>query len=337
MGKKLSTKQFNELKKIVEAQGADFQKFAEGSEEYRQQAIKEGYENYKEKFPEVYGLPVDPIPEPDVPPPTPTCGGHSHWNGTACVCDPGYHDENGECVLDAPHPPPPPPPNDNVLYDSNRDGHWDNGEVRTVNKSEGNIGPNGKGLYMAASGSPVLEILGNGEARLRTKPGFGRFYVAACNYNASLEFEFNIMAGSVDNLSTKCRSRHQMGGACENRFGGLGTHVALDECGFKAEKCHNIQDQTDSQDAKLKKPLQLNTWYKSKYEYKDAADGKSIEYTRWLDYNDGAGWIKVLEGSHKHPLPFYMDKPLYEKQSEWWTRLNGSGIVALRNMRLMAL
>jgi len=194
---------------------------------------------------------------------------------------------------------------------------------------------------MAASGSPILEILGNGEARLRTKPGFGRFYVAACNYNASLEFEFNIMAGSVDNLSTKCRSRHQMGGACENRFGGLGTHVALDECGFKAEKCHNIQDQPDSQDAKLKKPLQLNTWYKSKYEYKDtpAVDGQTplISYTRWLDYNDGNGWVKVLEGVHRHPQPFYTDKPLYEKQSEFWTRLNGSGIVALRNMLLTAL
>jgi hypothetical protein len=272
-------------------------------------------------------------------PPTPICGAHSHWDGSKCVCDPGFKDDgSGNCVEDTTTPPPPPPPVEgNVLYDSNRDGHWDNGTQRTVDKSEGNIGPNGKGLYMAASGSPILEILGNGEARLRTKPGFGRFYVAACNYNASLEFEFNIMAGSVDNLSTKCRSRHQMGGACENRFGGLGTHIALDEVGFKAEKCHNIQDQADSKDEKLSKKLELNTWYKSKYEYKDSADGKSIEYVRHLDYQDGNGWVKVLECSHKHPQPFYLDKPLYEKQSEFWTRLNGSGIVALRNMRLTAI
>jgi hypothetical protein len=331
---KISKKQFDELKKLVEAHGADFKTFAEGSEEYRDQAISAGYEAYKKQFPEVYGLPIDPVPDPDVPLP-PTCGGHSHWDGNACVCDPGYKDVNGECVLDTPHPDPGPQPTEGVLWNSN--DYWNDGKVRTVDKSEGNIGPNGKGLYMAASGSPVLEILGNGEARLRTKPGFGRFYVAACNYNARLEFEFNIMAGSVDNLSTKCRSRHQMGGACENRFGGLGTHVSLTDTGFKAEKCHNIQDQADSQDAKLPKKLELNTWYKSKYEYKDAADGKSIEYTRWLDYQDGAGWIKVLEGAHKHPLPFYMDKASFDKQSEFWTRLNGSGIVALRNMKLTAI
>ena len=267
-----------------------------------------------------------------VTPPTPICGPHSSWDGEKCQCDPGFHDEGGVCVSDDILPP-----DDKVLYDSNRDGKWDNGKKRTVVKSEGDIKANGKGLYMAASGSPQLEIQGDGEAWLVTKPGFGRFYVAANNYNARLEFEFNIMAGSVDNLSTKCRSRHQMGGACENRFGGLGTHVALDEVGFKAEKCHNVQDQPDSQDAKLKKKLELNKWYKSKYEYKDAADGKSIEYVRWLDYNDGNGWVKVLEGSHKHPQKFYMDKSLYAKQSEFWTRLNGSGKVAIKNMRLTAL
>jgi hypothetical protein len=261
--------------------------------------------------------------------PTPICGSHSSWDGEKCVCDPGFHDEDGECVADT--------PDDKVLYDSNKDGHWDNGEKRIVKDSEGNIKANGKGLYMAASGKPQLEIQGNGEAWLVTKPGYGRFYVAACNYNARLEYEFNIMAGSVDNLSTKCRSRHQMGGACENKFGGLGTHVALDEVGFKAEKCHNIQDQKDAQDVKLKKKLELNKWYKSKYEYKDAADGKSIEYVRYLDYNDGNGWVKVLEGAHKHPLPFYMKKSLYEEQSEYWMRLNGSGKVAIKNMRLTAL
>jgi hypothetical protein len=261
--------------------------------------------------------------------PTPICGSHSSWDGEKCVCDPGFHDEGGDCVADT--------PDDKVLYDSNKDGHWDNGEKRIVKDSEGNIKANGKGLYMAASGKPQLEIQGNGEAWLVTKPGYGRFYVAACNYNARLEFEFNIMAGSVDNLSTKCRSRHQMGGNCEQKFGGLGTHVSLDEVGFKAEKCHNIQDQKDAQDVKLKKKLELNKWYKSKYEYKDAADGKSIEYARWLDYGDGNGWVKVLEGAHKHPLPFYMKKSLYEEQSEFWMRLNGSGKVAIKNMRLTAL
>ena len=131
-----------------------------------------------------------------VVPPTPICGSHSSWDGEKCICDPGFHDENGVCVSDDILPP-----DDKVLYDSNRDGKWDNGKKRTVVKSEGDIKANGKGLYMAASGNPQLEIQGDGEAWLVTKPGFGRFYVAANNYNARLEFEFNIMAGSVDNLS----------------------------------------------------------------------------------------------------------------------------------------
>jgi hypothetical protein len=288
------------------------------------------YEQVDDKEPElVHTETFDVSGGGEQKPPTNICGPHSSWDGEKCVCDPGFHDEGGECVADT--------PDDKILYDSNKDGHWDNGEKRIVKDSEGNIKANGKGLYMAASGKPQLEIQGDGEGWLVTKPGFGRFYVAACNYNARLEFEFNIMAGSVDNLSTKCRSRHQMGGACENKFGGLGTHVALDEVGFKAEKCHNIQDQKDAQDVKLKKKLELNKWYKSKYEYKDAADGKSIEYVRWLDYNDGNGWVKVLEGAHKHPLPFYMKKSLYEEQSEFWMRLNGSGKVALKNLRLTAL
>ena len=109
-----------------------------------------------------------------VTPPTPICGPHSSWDGEKCQCDPGFHDEGGVCVSDDILPP-----DDKVLYDSNRDGKWDNGKKRTVVKSEGDIKANGKGLYMAASGSPQLEIQGDGEAWLVTKPGFGRFYVAS--------------------------------------------------------------------------------------------------------------------------------------------------------------
>src|SRR6185436_695823 len=118
----------------------------------------------------------------------PICGAHSHWDGGKCVCDPGFHDENGTCVPDvAPHECPPgqhwdgtacvldvvEPPG-NVIYDSNTDGQWANGVPRIVKGKDGNTSPNGKGIFTAASGSPEVHIDGQGTARLITRPGFGR-------------------------------------------------------------------------------------------------------------------------------------------------------------------
>src|SRR6476619_1994951 len=74
---------------------------------------------------------LPPLPPPETDPnPTPTCGGHSHWNGTACECDPGYHDLNGECVPNEQPPEPPQPNPAGVIYDSNTDGQWNNGVSR---------------------------------------------------------------------------------------------------------------------------------------------------------------------------------------------------------------
>ena len=38
-------------------------------------------------------------------PPPPTCQEHAHWDGARCVCDTGYHDENGVCAPDVTPPP----------------------------------------------------------------------------------------------------------------------------------------------------------------------------------------------------------------------------------------
>lgn len=40
---------------------------------------------------------------------TAECGEHAHWNGTECVCDSGFHMDNGICIVGPPPPPPPPP------------------------------------------------------------------------------------------------------------------------------------------------------------------------------------------------------------------------------------
>jgi len=287
--------------------------------------------------------------------------GHEHWDGSKYICDPGYErnsagictlipepqphecpqhqhwdDTLGKCVDDVVTPPPPTPqfPEQvgKLLYDSNINGKWNNGVDRVVKDKEGNIGPNGFGFYCAASGSPQAHIDGKGVLALITKPGFGRLYFAICNYDAAVYDEFNIVSGSVDNLSDKWRNEHQMGGACDHRPGGLGTHVSLTECGFKDEKCHNIQGK--GSDQKLKKPLKNNTWYKSFYLFKDQPDGK-VRKVRYIDYNDGNGWVKVNEIIETtFPMLSKGNKAAFLKQSEGWKRLNGSGEIRLRNMQV---
>lgn len=273
--------------------------------------------------------------------------GHQHYDETTnqYICDGGYErNTTGQCVLvqqvppvpvPTPTPLPIPPPTGHILYDSNVNGLWNNGIARIVKTKEGDCRPNGLGFYTAASGNPEAHIDGKGVLTLVTQPGFGRIYFAICNYNASVQYEFNIKSGSVDNLSDKWRNRHQMGGSCDNRPGGLGGHTSLTGCGIKSEKCHNIQGK--GTDVTFKKKLSLNTWYKSKYDFFDTPDGKAIQQVRFLDYNDGNGWIKVLDHIEKNPYPSFMIKAAFEKQSEGWLRLNGSGEVSVRNMQVLAL
>jgi len=268
-----------------------------------------------------------------VPDNTPTCGSHSHWDGTKCVCDPGYHDVNGECVQDDQQPPPPNPAG--VIYDSNTDGQWNNGVSRIVKDKDGNIGPNGKGLFTAASGSPQVSIDGKGTAILTTKPGFGRFYICVNNFNAQIDFDFNIMDSSVDNMSLKGRCRHQAGGNPENRFGGLGNATSTKETDFKIEFYHNVHDRGYNQN--LPQPLKVGEWYSKRYIYKNTEDGKGIHMEDWIDFKDGKGLVKVFERTETHPRPYFMDPTKFNQESWIWFRLNGSGSIGFKNVKVTAL
>jgi hypothetical protein len=254
-------------------------------------------------------------------PPTPICGGHSHWDGTKCVCDVGYHDVNGECVLDAPHPPPPPPVEGNILYDSNRDGGWNNGIARLVKKSEGNIGPKGKGVFTAASGNPELEILGDGTAILRTTgaDNFGRIYICCINYDSTLQLSFQL-SKNVEDLSLKVRSRHQEGGACENRQGGMGFAMHHSEYDSKREVCHNIQDSLDK--GKLSKTIQDGVWITVKLTCKDEG-AKAIRMIGEIDYGDGK-FVKEMDHLDTAAPAYFFDKALNAQNSYFWIRLNST-------------
>lgn len=230
---------------------------------------------------------------------------------------------------------PPPVTEGTILWNSNTNGKWNGGQKFTVTDKYGDIGPNGLGYHMEASGDPKVEVLGNGQADLVCEPGHGRFYIAACNFNAALEFEFNFLNAGVDNLSLKLRSRHQMGGDGANRFGGFGCAISLTDIDFKTEPYHNVHENSISKD--LAEKLSLNTWYKMRYSCVNAVDNKSVLFKAELDY--GSGYKTVLVGSHKSPKAYYMDKSLYENHSEAWIRMNNEspGRIGLRNVNLIAL
>jgi hypothetical protein len=232
--------------------------------------------------------------------------------------------------------PPEPTPDAKLLWDSSRDGHWDNNQKRTVTKSEGNIKPNGKGIEMRASGKPQLEIQGDGSANLVCQPGHGRFYFFATNFNSQLELEF-ALSKETDNLSLKLRSRHQEGGSPENRFGGYGCSIAIDEVGMKKELYHNVH--SNSKSRSLSPRLRTDTWYGVRFSIRNSDDNSKVLYQCDLDYKDGKGFVSVLSHADPKPEAYAMDKASFDKQSYGWIRQNNEqkGTIRLRNMRLVDL
>lgn len=232
--------------------------------------------------------------------------------------------------------PLPPITDGDVLYDSNKDGKWNDGKKRIVTDKEGDVKPNGKGLWMAASGKPRLEILGTGESNLICDPGHGRFYVAATNFNSRLEGEF-ALSKETDNLSLKIRCRHQEGGSCDNRFGGYGCSISLDEVGCKREDCHNIH--SNSKSKALPQRLRTDTWYAFRFTVRNDKDNKQVLYLAELDFKDDKGFVTVLSHVDPSPKPYMMDEASFNKSSYFWVRQNNEekGVIRLRNLKLVKL
>jgi hypothetical protein len=274
--------------------------------------------------------------------------------------------EEGEDVLVhtqtfTPGEKPMPPPEETtpgvvMIYDSNINGNWGNGVFRK-GKKDGNTDANGLGIYCAASGNPTIEIDGKGTCFLETEGGddgvsHGRFYTAVCNYNGIFQTDFNMMTDTITSYTQKFRSRHQADnwepGAkipCEKRFGGIGNGFDTAAVDCKTEKCHNIHDNADKLSGKLPKRLKYDEWYTSRFTYQDInfQVGKEGElntgiYQRSeIKYPGSEEFVTVVEGIHKHPLDFYLNKPLFMERSEKWDRINGFGKLAVRNQLLWAI
>jgi|SRR6187431_101312 len=186
-----------------------------------------------------------------------------------------------------PIPPTPTPTPTGLLWSSNIDGKWGDGVKRTITVNEGGQKPNDKSIFVAASGDPVLEVIGDGTARLKSG------------------------SGGVDNLSIRLRSRHQ--GECNNvslepakRFGGHGWAVDKNGgVGFKTEDYHNVHSNSHDFNSGI---TIGTTWHHAEFKLVGAVttftlDGKFIGNVTCQDKGD----ISLLS-----------------KNSYMWLRLNNS-------------
>lgn len=234
-------------------------------------------------------------------PPDHQCGPDEHWDGTQCVKNT-------------------PPPTDGVLFNSLRDTKLHDGKVRTVTH-EGDLSPGGLGVECRASGNPKIQVNEDNTFSLIGEPGYPRFYTYVKNYNARVETTAAWWTKIIDNQSHKGRSRHNEGGACDNRFGGYGFAVAEGDYDAKREVCHNTHDESHS--GPIPKKIQLKQYFKTIFTIKD--EGSKVRQIGAIDYLDGSGPKEVMNIVDSNPDPYMVNKTLYEAQSYIWHRLNKSG------------
>lgn len=241
----------------------------------------------------------DEEPEPE---PSHDCPQGQHWDEAQGKCVPdlppqphdcpvGQHwDENlGKCVDNEEPTPNPEPSPTGTLWDSNKDGKWNDGNKRVLNTKQNGQKPDDKSIFMAASGNPELIIDGNGVAHLHAG------------------------TGGVDNLSLKLVSRHQEGGDGPNRGGGEGFAIARNGWDSKREDYHNVHASLGN--GKLPKSIADNTWHHVYFSCK--FEGSSI---RLIGKVDGDQVCNVVD---KNP-PEWFNKDLLNKNSYFWIRLNNA-------------
>jgi hypothetical protein len=215
-------------------------------------------------------------------------------------------------------PPPSSPANGTVLWDSNVNGKWNNGRKRTITGAN-EFDPDCKDVEVAAGSSRKFEVFGDGTAKITGDRA--RIYVHVKNYNAQMEISF-IPNPSLDNtLSLRLRSRHNEPDPHENRFGGYGVAISLDEAKPGREEYHNKH--TSFPDFKLPHKMQYGKMYTLRYSVHDTADGKQVEMWLEIDYDNNGNFIEVGRWKDPKPLPYMLDKALYLKKSYVWVRVNG--------------
>lgn len=246
-------------------------------------------------------------------------------------------------VQPTPEPTPSPQPTPSgAKYDSNIQGKWANGVARFVTDREGNIGKDGFGFTVNASGKGGFRIDGKGQGNIEpTESGHRRIYVACCNYNARIEGEFTFLTGKERNTTIQGRNRHQYADEVDSsapdskKQGGIGFSFSIEEqkAGYKVEVVHGTGGERG--DFSLPKKLEVGKLYGFKVSYKDSTSGK-VNVKSELDYKDGQGFKTLFQKDISLPSQFF-NKADFDSWSQFWLRLNDEGKVGYKNVRLFPI
>jgi hypothetical protein len=165
---------------------------------------------------------------------------------------------------------------------------WANGRQRTLT-GHGERDPDDPTLELAAGEGRVLTIYGDGTAKLEGNRA--RIYLHASHRNALLSFEANITDPTLENISTKLRSRHNEGGADSNRFGGYGVAFHINSVDFKIEPYHNVHE--PGTDHPLARPIPLNQWVGYRVSIQAKANDTVAVVAAYVDYDLSGNWVEV--------------------------------------------
>ena len=257
--------------------------------------------------------------------PTPSCPVGYHFDSPTGTCQPDQDPNPGGGGTGT----------GNIIYQSTA---WSNGRSRTISGHE-EQDPDDPLIMISAGDNRNLDILGDGY--VLQSGARARVYIAAKNYNASMELRyFHNTSLQPDGLSLRLRSRHNEDDPEENRFGGYGCSLqgSGEEVEFAREDFHN--EHTDHGTSTLPITLTPGVEYYLRYSVRDIANG-DVEMK--LEIKGGAygnAYTVVGTGVDTNPLPYMLNKALYLNDKSYaWIRTNGDapedvkyGFVVIRDL-----
>ena len=235
-------------------------------------------------------------------------------------CNPGFHWDEAQqkCVPDVVVPP-----SGDVLWDSNTNGHWNNGHSRVITSAH-QFDPDDPTTEVAAGSRSDrrFEVKGDGTALLSGAKA--RIYTHVNNYDAQMEVTF-VMNSTLDNLSLRLRSRHNESDPHENRFGGFGCSIAHGTFEIQRENFHNDHT-TIKNDTSLPRNLENDKSYTVRFSVFDDAN-KEVVHKIEIDYDGNGTFTPIITINDNNPLAYMVDRNIYEgsgDKSYIWVRTNGS-------------
>lgn len=275
--------------------------FIASTEEQKQKTLNELYAEWKASYDKLPDIPPEPEPEPE---PTP------------------------EPPEPAPTPEPPEPqPNisglpdlskGTVLFDSNK--VWADGNDRTMtgHHEYDKFDPKTE-VAAGGHGTPrVWHVDGKGHTFL--SGGMSRVYNHSPHQGTIVILDTFIFNETLDNRSYEWFSRHNEGGAKENRTGGDQNHFSLKERGAKHESYHASYHES-VKDGPYPNGKEIKVGDEVRIAIVGTKNGTNYKSQSFIDWDHNGNYQKVMESDYtEQETPGGCEpQPLY-----WRFRVNGN-------------